>query len=302
MLDKRLFVALVLFAPSACSSNGDDDAQSSGGAGSGPTSGGSGNLAGAGGSGAGFAGASAAAAGAGSGNLAGTAGMGAVSSDDQLIVPAGLDVSALEGGTGSLELVALTIRNGPTNTEVYASLKNVGDMYACDAGLSVELYDKDQQSVTAGIGALLTQHIYERTDGSGTAAACVAPGETTMGVINDLPDGIAIDTLGYAVYHCTYFVLDVVPLAGGFSVDQVQSVEVISGTTYTGNFVNGLDVAVENPSVTIFPLNRVGRPLGAATATSTDQVPAGGNWAFQTSVVTTPGVDFAAYPSAAPSN
>ena len=52
------------------------------------------------------------------------------------------------------------------------------------------------------------------------------------------------------------------------------------------------------PTVTIFPVNRVGRPLGAATASSTIDIPPGGSWSFETSPVDDLGVDYVAYPAA----
>jgi hypothetical protein len=312
MLAKRFLTVAALSLPLACSSQSDDDAASSGNAGrpmqaSGGASdlGGNGGVAAAAGAAvaSGMGGAAAGNGAAGSANLGGmsaTSGTGGAG-DDALIVPTSVQVSALPGGTGSLDLIALTIRQGPTNAELYAALKNDGDMYACDAGLTINLYDTDQQPITGGIGALLTQHVYQRTDGSGTLAACAGPGDVVMAAITDLPSPVTVSDVGYAVYHCTYFVLDVVPVAG-FSVNQVQTVKVVAGTAYTGALVNGLDVVVNNPAVTIFPLNSVGRPLGAATATgtSTDLIPAGSSWPFETGLVDTPGVSYAAYGSAAP--
>jgi hypothetical protein len=72
-----------------------------------------------------------------------------------------------------------------------------------------------------------------------------------------------------------------------------------AGTVYTGTLSNGLDVAVSDPSVTVFSVNRVGRPLGVAIATGTVQIPPGGSWAFETNTVDMPGADQAAYPAGA---
>jgi hypothetical protein len=72
-----------------------------------------------------------------------------------------------------------------------------------------------------------------------------------------------------------------------------------AGTAYTGTLVNGLDVAVSNPSVTVFPVNRVGRPLGVAIGSGTVEVPPGGSWAFDTNTVSAFGIDTYAYPAGA---
>ena len=144
-------------------------------------------------------------------------------SDDALIVPEGLTVTALAGGNGVLDVIALTLRKGPSSTELYAALRNDGDVPACSAAVSVELFDEAEQSLAAGISGLLTQHFYRLTDGSGTIAACVGPGDVTMAAVMDLPSDIAIEDVEYIVYRCPYFALDVVPI-DGLSISHVKSV------------------------------------------------------------------------------
>lgn len=226
------------------------------------------------------------------------AGVGGDIGDDALIVPEDLTVTALPGGNGVLNVIALTLRKGPTSTELYAALRNDGDVPACHAALAVELYDRSQQSLAAGINGLLTQHFYRLTDGSDAIAACVGPGDVTMAAVTDLPSDIVIEDVGYVVYRCPYFALDVVPI-DGLAISQVKTVTGGAGTAYTGTLLNGLDVAVRDPSATVFSVNRVGRPLGVAIASGTAQVPPGGSWAFETGPVDTPGTGHAAYPAAA---
>jgi hypothetical protein len=218
--------------------------------------------------------------------------------DDALIVPEDLSVTALAGGNGVLEVIALTLRKGPSNTELYAALRNEGDTPACSAAFSVELFDRSEQSLAAGINGLLAQHFYRRTDGSNTIAACVGPGDVTMAAVTDLPSELAIEDVGSIVYRCPYFALDVVPI-DGITIRQVKRVTSGAGTAYLGTFVNGLDVAVSSPSVTVFPVNRVGRPLGVATSSGTVEIAPGGSWAFETNAVDAAGVDHFAYPAGA---
>ncbi|WP_437819186.1 hypothetical protein [Sorangium sp. So ce1078] len=267
MLAKRFLIPAAMLLPLACSS----EANSSSGGAPTQTSG---------------------------GEASGGAGAGEDMGDDALIVPEDLTIMALPGGNGVLNLIALTLRKGPTNTELYAALRNDGDIPACSAAVSVELYDKAQQSLAAGINGLLTQHFYRLTDGSGTIAACVSPGDVTMAAVTDLPLDLVIEDVGYVVYWCSYFALDVVPI-DGLTISQVKAVTGGAGTAYTGTLLNGLDVAVSNPSATVFSTNRVGRPLGVALASGTAQIPPGGSWAFETNTVDTPGPDQAAYPAAA---
>ncbi|WP_437493996.1 hypothetical protein WME75_21620 [Sorangium sp. So ce1014] len=267
MLAKRLLIPAAVLLPLACSS---EASFSSGGAPA-QTSG---------------------------GEASGGAGAGGDLGDDALIVPEDLTVVALPGGNGVLNVIALTLRKGPTHTELYAALRNDGDIPACSAAVSVELYDKTGQSLAAGINGLLTQHFYRLTDGSGAIAACVGPGDVTMAAVTDLPSDIVIEDVEHVVYRCPYFALDVAPI-DGLTISQVKAVTRGAATAYTGMLLNGLDVAVSSPSATVFSVNRVGRPLGVAIGSGTVQIPPGGSWAFETNTVDTPGPDQAAYPAAA---
>jgi hypothetical protein len=218
---------------------------------------------------------------------------------DALIVPEGLAVTALPGGNGVFNVLALTLRRGANNTEVYAALRNDGTTPACSPAFSIEVFDKTDQSMAAAVGGLLVQRFYRLADGTDTIAACVAPGDVTMVAITDLPAELAIEDVGHVVYWSNYWVLDVVPSAG-ITITDVRAVARGDGVGYTGTLVNGFDVPVASPSVAIFPVNRRGRPLGAALGRGTSAVPPGGSWNFETSSVSEAGVDHAAYPAGGP--
>jgi hypothetical protein len=224
---------------------------------------------------------------------------GGVGPDDARFFPTALNVTALPGGNGVLDLIALTLRKGPTGPELYAAMRNDDPVTcACDPGLSVELYDKSGQVMGTWIAGLNTIHFYDVVD-AGMLASCVGPGDVTMAAFSGLPSDLAVDSVGYVVYRCPYFALDVVPIDAGFAVTQVTSAAgPEGGTVFTGTFVNGFDASVTDPSVTVFPVNSVGRPLGVATASGTGNVDAGGSWPFQTNAVDVPGASFVAYPSA----
>jgi hypothetical protein len=130
------------------------------------------------------------------------------------IVPEHLTVMALPGGSGVLELTGLSLRQGAEHPEVYAALKNVGERPACDAALSIELFDRREQSLAAGISGVLAQSFYRRTSGTDAIVSCVAPGDVGMAAITDLPAGVTADDVGILVYHCPYFALDVAPMQG----------------------------------------------------------------------------------------
>lgn len=225
--------------------------------------------------------------------------------DDALIVPPGLDVELEPGGAGVFDLTALTLRDGPNGLELYAALKNVGDVPACDAALKATLNDQNNQPLGMLINGLDTNrlYLYPLPDGSTTVAACANPGDVVMTSILNMAPDIRVADVGSIVYYYVYFVLDgLTPIDPGLTISDVQAVAGPGGTSYTGTFTNGLAMPVSMPSIRIFPVNRVGRPLGVAGADESSQIPAGGTWTFQTGTVDDPGVDYAAFPAASFSN
>lgn len=225
--------------------------------------------------------------------------------DDALIVPPGLDVELQPGGAGVFDLTALTLRDGPGGLELYAAVRNVGDVPACDAALKVTLNDKNNQPLGMLINGLDTNrlYLYPLPDGSTTVAACASPGDVSMTSILNMAPDVTVADVGSIVYYYVYFVLDGITLIDpGLSIGDVQAVAGPGGTTYTGTVTNGLAMPVSNPSVRIFPLNRAGRPLDVAGADESSQIPAGGTWTFQTDTVDDPGVEYAAFPAASFSN
>jgi hypothetical protein len=223
--------------------------------------------------------------------------------DDELIVPVGLDVTLEPGGAGVLDLYALTLREGAAGLELYAALRNDGDVPACDAALKVQLFDPSGQPLGDYINGLYTKsfYLYTLPDGSTTIAACASPGDVTMTAIAITSSDIALSDVGSVVYYYSYFALDAVPI-DGLTISAVNTVTTSGGLSYGGTVINELDMMVSDPAVAVFPLNRVGRPLGIASGSDSSQIPAGASWTFQTNGVDTPGVDYAAYPSASFSN
>ena len=218
------------------------------------------------------------------------------SHDDALFAPTGLNVTARANGCGVLSMVALTLRRGTDNGELYAALKNDGASPACSPSFSVELLDKAEQPLATGLGGLLVHGFYRLKDGSNLVAGCVGPGDITMVAITDLPAELALEDVSRVIYGCNFWMLDVSPI-DGISVSDVHVVMRGGGASYTGALVNGLDVPLSSPSVAVFPLNHVGRPLGVAFGIGAADVPPGDRWQFETSPVSEAGVDSAAYPA-----
>jgi hypothetical protein len=226
----------------------------------------------------------------GGGEVAGAAG------DDQLFVPAGLPNLSGDGQDVGLTLVAFTLAEEPGGLRLYAAIENRSDTPSCQAGMSTDFYDKSGVLLTSTGSVLLSGRFYRMTDG--TLITCIDPGQVAMTASNPLPAGLAIDQLGHLEHLFPAFTVPgVVPVAG-LTVSDVHTAAAATGTAYTGTLGNGLDVTVTAPTATIFPVNRVGRPLGVATASGTSALPPGATWTFTTSAVADVGVAFVAYPTA----
>ena len=216
--------------------------------------------------------------------------------DDLLFVPEGLPNANVNGTDVGLVLAAFTLAQGATGPELFAAVRNDGDAPACQPGMTVDFYDQADQRVSSAGGVLQSGRLYQLDDG--TIIPCIAPGQTAMAAATALPDAIVIDELGHLEHLFPAFVLDgIVPVAG-LAVSGVAAVATDAGHVYTGQLTNGLDVTVRAPQVLVFPVNRVGRPLGVAMSRGTADLPAGGSRTFETSSVDTFGVDFVAFPVA----
>jgi hypothetical protein len=219
------------------------------------------------------------------------------SGDRRLFVPD--DLPNIEiGGEGGLTLVAFTLVDGTDGPELFTAVRNEGDVPACEAGITIDFFDENATLVTSSSGVLESGTRYDLNDGSGATIRCVSPGRTAMAASTDLPTSLVIDELGALEHRFPAFVVPGVTPADAFFVSEVRSVARGGGTAYRGTFENALDVTVTDPKVTIFPLNRVGRPLGAATSRPATSVSPGGSVGFETDTVGDSGADFVAFADA----
>jgi hypothetical protein len=221
---------------------------------------------------------------------------GAPTGDDRLFVPEGLPNINQDGQDMGLVLVAFTLVPGATGPSFYAAVQNVFSTPLCEPGMMLAFYDQNDQLVGSVAGVLETGHFYELTDGSGAIIPCIAPGQIAMTGATGLPATIVIDQLSSVVHLFPSFNVDVVP-AGDLAISGLQAVATAGGTTYTGMVANQIGMSASSASVAVFPVNRVGRPLGMATANAAADLAAGSTWTFETSAVDDPGVGQVAFGS-----
>jgi hypothetical protein len=116
-----------------------------------------------------------------------------------------------------------------------------------------------------------------------------------MAALTGFPPDLTLDHFGSLKYNFPAFTVDVLPLEG-VSVNELEIVIAGETSTYEGTFTNGLDVTVSSPTIAVFPVNRVGRPLGVGTSSAALDVAPGGTWAFETTGVPDRGSGYAAFP------
>jgi hypothetical protein len=232
----------------------------------------------------------------------GAVGSGGTAGDGRFFVPENLPNTPKEGEVGvTLKLVAFTLLQGAAGPELYAAVRNDGSAPSCNAGMMTDFIDKTGQNVATAATGLRSKQLY-RLDAT-TILGCIDPGQIAMSASTKLPAEVVIAELGSLQHSFPTFGVDGIVPSAGFTVSHVQLIEQLigvgAGTLYRGTFTNGLDATVNAPNVTIFPVNRVGRPLGVATASATIDVLPAGTWSFETSTVSDVGVDYDAYPAAA---
>jgi hypothetical protein len=230
------------------------------------------------------------------GGVGGGAGGSGGSGDDRSFVPT-LPISSHDGQPGALTVVALTLVQGAAGPELYLAVRNDGPTPVCETGVMITFNDQAGQELTSAAVGLLTGRYYRLEPD--TVLSCIDAGRVAMGASTNLPAEVVIDQLGSLQHRFVFFNLDGIVPIEGLAVSALSTVATAVGRAYRGTLTNGLALTVSNPRVTIFPVNRVGRPLGAATSNATLVVPPAGTWSFETGSVTDTGVDQVAFPGAA---
>lgn len=204
-------------------------------------------------------------------------------------------MSAHVGTNSVFNLLTLTLRQGSSGVELYAAVRNEGEIAACNPSFSVEIRDRDERAIAAGISGLNVRNFYRLTDGSETVAGCVPPGALSMVAITSLSLDGTLEDASHVVYSSSYWFLDAVAIEG-IRLSDVRVVNRPTGIAYTGALLNQLEMPLGHPSVAVFPINSAGRPLGVAFGGSAIPLPPGSAWEFETSAVSDAGVGYEIYP------
>jgi hypothetical protein len=182
---------------------------------------------------------------------------------------------------------------------LYAAVRNEADTPACDAGMTTYFVDKAGQLVASVGSVLYSGRLYRFDDATGVAITCVAPGQIAMAATTELPDEIVLEELAYLEHQFPLFTIGGLVPIDAMSVSELRAVERGPELAYTGTFTNELDETLAGASVAVFPVNRVGRPLGMATSTAPAEIAPRGTWAFETTTVAELGAGHVVYPAVA---
>ncbi len=218
--------------------------------------------------------------------------------DARAFVPEALPNTEAPGAEGGLTLVAFTLVRRDEGLDLYAAARNDGPTPICEPGMTTDFVDGDERLVGSAGTELYSGRYFRLEDGSGAILSCVPPGELAMGASLALPEAIVLEELAFLRHSFPAFIVPELVPVNALTLRDVEAVRTGAGTEYSGTFVNELELGVTNPRVVVFPLNRVGRPLGVASSQATLAVPPGGSFGFVTSTVGDSGAGHAAFPGA----
>lgn len=209
---------------------------------------------------------------------------------ESAFVPAAVPNLPLDSIGGGLTLFSSTLTLGPNGLELYAGIRNESEFPLCGAALQIEFYDHDNQLMGTASGGVQSGRLYQLPD-STTTISCVAPGQTAMAAVMGLPEAVTLDALKSMGHRFPAFQInDAVPVPSA-TVSEVEGFRVAGGTAYRGTVTNAAQAPMSNPSVAVFSVNCVGRPLGFAMSTAMVVIPPGNTWSFETSAIAEQGVD-----------
>jgi hypothetical protein len=180
-----------------------------------------------------------------------------------------------------MELLALTLQEGPYGPEILVAMRNPGPEYLCGAEFQVAFgttAEDDMAELGIGTLSVVGSFLYETP----SLMNCVAPGEVAFGATDD---GVTLygelSEITRVYYQFRGFLHPTVAPVTSISLEGITSGPAdASGTTVSGNIKNGWTAPIFAPEVLIFSINDVGRPLTWGLAAELVEVPAGASWEF----------------------
>lgn len=215
--------------------------------------------------------------------------------EDHAFFPSDLVNTEVQQASVGLTLVGFSLFEGESGLELYAAARNDTDEPVCEASMITSFFDAGGQAL-GQVGTMLESSRYYRLPDA--ILACIDPGEITMGASRDLPPELAPGAVDHLEHEFPAFVVEGIAAVGVLRARDVKTIASPDGRAYVGSVANPFDVPVSAPHITIFPVNRAGRPLAAATTSATLELAPGDSWRFETSAVPDTGTRYAAYPAA----
>lgn len=180
-----------------------------------------------------------------------------------------------------LKVVGHTIHEGRLGPEWLVAIENVGTETLCNLEMSYAFLDTSGRTLSKG-SKLLELPLKRSANGSGVVLGCLGRAEVAM-VYDKLVLADVNAALVARVTHDFDGVVanDVRPTQEFRAVGSWRSPDA-AGTRISGTLHNDSDSDISYPAVTIFGVNRHGRPLFACEAVERSSVAAGSSWAFAT--------------------
>jgi hypothetical protein len=234
----------------------------------------------------------------GSGGLSGGGGQAGGSSAATAFVP---DVPEEYVGkivSPGMEVVAHTAREAGINKEWLMAVKNTGTAHLCAIDVSFSFLDANGAKLGSATSVPLDIPVERGNGGKGGHTNCLAPGK--IGMLKDTLSLLDVDVskIAKVTHEFGAIILSDAMPTDDIKVTDVQAVAGnISGQVFSGTLKNDAATGVKNPSVAVYGLNAVGRPLFSSEAIELVSIAAGTSWMFKTTgSFTEQFSDYAAYP------
>jgi hypothetical protein len=167
--------------------------------------------------------------------------------------------------------------------EWLTAIENTGTSQLCVLEIGSTFFDASNAELASG-WKLVEVPLARGVSGTGSLVRCLGPGQIGMAAdtltLNDLTDPTVVASVRYSfrglILTDAVSTNDIVVTGVRIVVDSFGE------NQYTGQMRNDSDVPVSNPSISIFGVNAVGRPLVEAMDIELTTIAPGASWTFTT--------------------